>query len=276
MLRKKSKEAELRRLPEPELKRIRLDDLKVAAYQRETKPSKVRKIVKNFEPNIVGIALVSYRDGVYWCIDAQHRIDALKEMGYTEILCNVLTGLDYRTECKYFNMLNTGRTQLTANQVFHADVEGSEPYALELVAMFRRYRFDYNKNASSKDDNVIGAVSKFVSMRSDYGMGMVERVLRILRSAWLGTKGSLASPIITGLATFLNENPHVDEAVLIKVLERVVPDILIAEANAFVKLNMLRPNRADSACYHIAKRIEQLYEDEIGKKHRGRPRKAAV
>lgn len=260
-----SKKQEEKRLPEIELKRISIANLKFAPYQRELKMVKVRKIANNFIPDVVGIALVSFRDGDFWCLDAQHRIKAMEMLGYKEIWCQVLTGISYKEECERFNLLNTGRTQLTANQVFHCRVEGNDKDALELVEMFKKYRFEYNKNNGTKDDNLIGAVSKFVKMQKTFGIHRVEKVLRILRNAWYGDKNSLSSAIITGLSTFLEENTLCDELILTKALEKVMPNILIAQANNYVKCDMLRPGRADSACYHIAKEISYLYEEEENK-----------
>ena len=255
-------------LPDLELKRIPIKDIKFAAYQREIKPAKIKKIIKNFVPDVMGIALVSFRNGEFWCIDAQHRIEALKELGYTEMLCQVLTGLTYEEECYRFVLLNTGRTQLSANQVFHGRVEEKDSDAVELVNMFKKYRFDYNKNNGRKENNLIGAVSKFIKIQKTYGIDMVERVLNILRSAWYGDKSSLASAIITGLATYLSEKTDVNDSILIKALEKIMPDMLIIEANNLVKCNILRPGRADNACYHIAKTISYLYEDELNKSTR--------
>lgn len=261
------------RLPELELKKIPLDNIKFAEYQREVKPSKINKIVKNFVPDIMGVGLVSFRGGEFWGIDAQHRIEALKKLGYTEILCQVLTGLTYEQECYRFVLLNTGRTQLTANQVFHGRVEEKEKDAIALVEMFKKYRFEYNKNNGIKDDNLIGAVSKFVKIQKNFGLSRVEQILRILRNAWYGDKYSLSSAIISGLSTFLSENQNVDELILTKALEKILPNMLIAQANNYVKCDMLRPGRADSACYHVAKTISYLYEDEINKHARSKKSK---
>ena len=270
------KMAEPRRLPEPELKRIPIANLKFAPYQRELKPSKVRKIAENFIPDIVGIALVSFRNGEFWCLDAQHRIKAMEKVGYTEVWCQIITGLNYEQECRRFNILNTGRTQLTANQVFHCRVEERDPNAIALVEAFKKYRFDYNKNAGNKSDNLIGAVSKFVKIQKTYGNVMVDRVLRIIRNAWMGDKYSLSSAIITGLSTFLAETPDADEPILTKTLEKISPDALIASANAYVKVNVLRPGRADSTCYHIAKLINQCYEEELNSPRKGRFKKVTA
>lgn len=259
---------EEKRVPEPMIKRVAIDNLKFGAYQRELKQSKVNKIARNFMPDIVGIGLVSFRDGEFWCLDAQHRVEAMKKLGYKEMVCQVLTGLTYEDECLRFNILNTGRTQLTANQVFHCRVEGKEKEALELVDLFRKYRFGYNKNCSMKFDNVIGAVSRFVKIQKTQGNEMVERILKILRSAWYGDKNSLASAIISGLATFFSENSDIDDKVLIKALEKVMPTMLVASANNYVKCDLLRPGRSDSACYHIAKIISQYYDVERNKSKR--------
>lgn len=269
-----SKKQEEKILPEIVLKRIPIDNIRVDLYQRVKKSPKVRKMVNDFVPDVIGIALVSFRNGEFWCIDGQHRIAAMKALGYKEVWCQVLTGLSYEEECERFNLLNTGRTQLTANQVFHCRVEGKDKDAMELVSMFRKYRFDYNKNNGTKEDNLIGAVSKFVKMQKNFGMERVETVLRILRNAWYGDKNSLSSAIITGLSTFLEENPSADEMTLTKALEKVMPNILIAQANNYVKCDMLRPGRADSACYHIAKEISYLYEDELNRPARGRKARA--
>lgn len=265
-----------KRLPEPELRRIPIKDIKFAPYQRDVKPTKVRKITRNFVPDVIGVALVSYRNGDFWCIDAQHRIKALEELGYTDILCQVITGLTYEQECYRFILLNTGRTQLTANQVFHGRVEEKDREALMIVRLFNEYNFDYNKNNSVKDNNVIGAVSKFVKMQKSYGTPMVDRVLNVLRNAWFGDKASLSSVIISGLSTYFAQFPSTNISVLIKALEKIKPEMLIIEANAFVKCNMIRPERADSACYHIAKRIEQLYKDELNHPKRGKRKKVGV
>ena len=268
--------AEPKRLPEIELKRIPIANLKFAPYQRELKPSKVRKIAENFIPDIVGIALVSFRGGDFWCLDAQHRVKAMEKLGYTEVWCQIITGLNYEEECRRFNILNTGRTQLTANQVFHCRVEEKDPNAIALVEAFKRYRFDYNKNAGNKSDNLIGAVSKFVKIQKIHGNAMVDRVLRILRNAWMGDKYSLSSAIITGLSTFFAEKPDADDMTLTKALEKISPDALITSANAYVKVNVLRPGRADSTCYHIAKLIDQCYEEELSLPRRGRSKKVII
>ena len=271
----KGKDTETKVLPELTLKRIPIENIKYPPYQRELKMSKVRKIIEHFIPEIMGVALVSFRAGDFNCIDAQHRIEAIRRMGFKEIWAIVLTGLTYEQECRYFNILNTGRTQLNANQIFHCRVEEKEDIAITLVNLFKKYKYDYNKNGSTKDNNLIGAVSKFDKMCKKYGFSMVERVLKVLRGAWLGDKDSLTSSIITGMATFFNEHSDVDDNILIDTLGHISPNELLASASLFMKFGILRPGRADGACYHIAKQIYELYEDALNKPKKGRKAKVS-
>lgn len=268
LFKKEIKRPEPKNLPTPFLKLIPIKEIKFAPYQRELKAAKVNKIIDNFIPEIVGVALVSFRNGEYWCMDSQHRIKALEKMGYEDIWAMVVTDLTYEQECHRFNILNTGRTQLNSNQVFHCKVEEGDPIALSLVKLFAKYKYDYNKNGSIKDTNVIGSVSQFERIYKRYGVGTVERVLNVLRNAWCGEKESLASAIIAGIATFFNEQPDADDGIVINALGHIAPEELIASATAFMKFGILKPSRSDGACYHIAKQIKELYDSETRPRRR--------
>lgn len=268
-------------LPMPEIKVIPVEEIMIAPYQRKVEHSRVKRMTGNFLPKAVGVILVSYRDGKYWCVDGQHRLEAMKLKGYKEAYCTVLTDLDYLEECLYFTILNTGSSKLLYNQVFHGLIEGKNAEALALTEMFKKYRFDYNKNSANKFDNTIGCVKKFVDMKNEYGMYMVEKVLRILRNAWYGDKDSLAAAIVEGLKTFLNETTAVDEQILVKALEKHHPHTIKLEAERYLQGSFVNSIRhTDKHCYHVAKIIENLYQDEFYKVNnptkRGRPRKEAV
>lgn len=273
---KKEKFVESKVLPEPILKRIPIENIKFADYQRELKPSKVKQIVKNFIPDIMGEPLISFRRGEFWGIDGQHTIKACQEMGYKELVCRVLTGLTYEEECLRFVILNTGRTRLTANQIFHGRVEEKDPNAVALVELFKKYGFSYNKNCSTRGENLIGTVNSFVHMQKNYGMDMVERVLKIIRRAWFGEADSLLASIINGLKTYLNEYSDCDDDILIKALEKIAPCDLEHDAEDYKKGKRIRQARAGSTCYHVAKIITQLYDEEVNRPKKGRPRKVVA
>lgn len=60
-----------------------LDRLFLETYQRTLNPQKVKRIVREFDPSKLGVLMISERpDGRYAVIDGQHRMTALREMGY--------------------------------------------------------------------------------------------------------------------------------------------------------------------------------------------------
>lgn len=247
---------------EPDIKRIAIKDIKFAPYQRELSQSKVNKIVREFMPDIVDFPLISLRRGEFWCVDGQHIIKALETLGFDCVTCRVINGLTYEEECLRFVVLNTSRTRLTANQIFHGRVEEKDLQALELVKMFSKYGYSYNKNCSGRGENLIGTVSSFVYIQNNYGVNMVERVLNILRKSWFGEADSLLTSVVNGLKTFLNEYSDADDAVLIKALEKVSPKGLEETAKATRDGRKAYRVRAGSTCYHVAKIIAELYEEE--------------
>ena len=267
------KKENVKMLPEVTLKRIPIDNIRMAAYQRELKPAKVKQIIKTFLPDIADYPLISFRRGEFWCVDGQHILRALQGMGYKDVTCRLLSDLTYEEECLRFVILNTGRTRLNANQIFHGRVEEKDANAVVLVDMFKKYGYTYNKNGSGRNENCIGTVNSFVDIQEKYGIDMVERVLKILRKTWFGEKDSLLASIVNGLKTFLNEYSNCDDEVLIKALEKVSPSDIESDAVSYKKGNKIRPARAGSTCYHVAKIIAQQYEEEIA---RPRKRKARV
>ena len=198
--------------------------------------------------------------------------------GYTLLYSFILTDLDYLEECLYFTILNTGSSKLHYNQVFHGLIEGKNPEAIALANMFEKYHFTYNPNSANKFNNVIGCVKKFVDMKNEYGMYMVEKVLRVLRNSWMGEKESLSAAMVEGLKTFLNERMSVDESVLIKALEKRHPTAIKNESLRYIQGSFINKIRhGDKHCYHVAKVIELLYDEELYNiahpVKRGRPKK---
>lgn len=76
--------------------------------QRALMPSRLRKMIKTFDPAGVGELLVSQReDGSHFIIDGQHRKVVLEQVdGYSHASCEVLNGLSKRDEARLFLMRN--------------------------------------------------------------------------------------------------------------------------------------------------------------------------
>lgn len=92
---------------------VRVADIQVSSHaQRELRTHMAEKIAAEFDPDKMGVPVVNLRDGRYWVIDGQHRVEALKIIGYDDQLieCQVYDGLDERAEAEMFLGLNTKLT----------------------------------------------------------------------------------------------------------------------------------------------------------------------
>ena len=65
------------------LKWIPIADMRVSTHaQRDLNESRVNKIVATLDLEQIGTPTVNWRDGHWWLIDGQHRVEALRRFGF--------------------------------------------------------------------------------------------------------------------------------------------------------------------------------------------------
>ncbi len=79
--------------------------------QRELRQSRVDYLASEFDPEEFGYPVVNLRDGHYWIIDGQHRIEAAKRfLGDSwetqSVTCRMYSGLSEKEEADKFDQLN--------------------------------------------------------------------------------------------------------------------------------------------------------------------------
>lgn len=100
------------------IKDVPLPKMRVSTNaQRELRPARVAYLVSEFNPEDFGYPTVNSRDGSFYIIDGQHRIEAVKQwLGPAwekqNVTCRVYSGLSEKEEAEMFDRLNN---QLTPN-----------------------------------------------------------------------------------------------------------------------------------------------------------------
>jgi len=194
-----------------------LNEIEVAEYQRGVSLVKVRNIVSHFNPNAVGLLLLSYRDDRYWIVDGQHRLMALLKLGATKWKCEVFVDLNYQQEARMFRDRNTSKKPTPANR-FVADLEANDPRAIAIKNIVESE--GYNISFNQKNGNyAIAAISSLEQIHENYGGQMLRRVLKVIKKTWNGEKDSLREFFILGFAEFFKRYTNeFDEDALIKKL----------------------------------------------------------
>ena len=195
------------------LRWIRIGDLKPHPQaQRKFRAQRAEELAATFNIESMGFVVVSKHDSQMFVIDGQHRVAALRLIGFAEddvIQCELYEGLTFDEDAELF---------LTRNHVL--SVKAMDRYKVGLVAG--------RKNESAIDqcvrsqglkvgDNGIQAVSALMDAYRRTGDEGLAKVLRIIRDAY-GETG-FESMIIQGTALAIQRfNGKIDEDQMVQAL----------------------------------------------------------
>lgn len=166
--------------------------------QRQMNEARVDRLVADFDLEQLGTPTVSERDGHFYVIDGQHRIEALKrwigEGWETQtVQCWTYVGLTEEEEADKFDRLNDVlavhafdkfRVRVTAQREIESDID----------------RIARAQGLVVSRDNVPGSISAVGTLRRVYTRSdgpTLARALRIIRDAY-GDPG-LEAPVIDGI-----------------------------------------------------------------------------
>lgn len=179
-----------------EIQFVRLGSMAIPPHaQREFKPHKVDQILAEFDLDVFGLPVVSERRGLYYVLDGQHRIAAIKAWlgdGWEDqrIECRVYRGLTEAEEADKFDRLNDAMP-VTVFDKFRIRVNAGREIETKIKKLVEREGLRISKDA------VPGAIGAVGTLRKVYvraGEKALSKSLRIIRDAF-GDAGFEASVI---------------------------------------------------------------------------------
>jgi hypothetical protein len=195
------------------LRWIPLDKIKVnPAAQRELKQARVDRLVAHLDLDQIGNPVVNERQGSFYCIDGQHRIEALRQFGFTDetIQCWTHVGLSEAEEAERFLQINDTLV-VEAHAKYRAAVNAGRHDECEIERVIR-----LNGCVITKD-GLPGGIAAVGTVRRVYdrsGSTVLGRTVRIALRAY-GDSG-LSAQVIDGLGLLCqryNGDVNDDEAV---------------------------------------------------------------
>lgn len=162
--------------------------------QREYRPAKAERMAAAFDLEAIGYPVVSVRDGHFYIVDGQHRIGALKLIGYGDqnVECEVYAGLDEAGEARLFRRRND-RTAIRPFDLFKVRITGQDPAACAIDKIVRKEGL---RVGQSQEDGTIAAVTALEKVY-DKGPDVLCRSLRIIRDSFGGR--ALKGEVIEGV-----------------------------------------------------------------------------
>lgn len=178
------------------LKWIAVAEMRVSPLaQRELNQARVDRLVANFDPEALGMPTVNYRDGHWYLIDGQHRIEAMKAVGWADqqIQCRCYDGLTEEQEAHKFLELND-YLAVTAFHRFKVGVTAGREDTCEIN------RVVLTNGLVVTQDEIPGAIRAVGTLERVYRRSdskTLGRTLRIIRDAY-GDPG-LEAAVIDGI-----------------------------------------------------------------------------
>lgn len=237
--------------------------LTVDAYQRPL-TSFVDKIVKNFNPALVGCLCVSKRSNTKFAvIDGQTRAKGMERLGMKEAPCVVFTGLSREQEAALFALFQTERRGMTSAARFNAEVIAKVPTALAINEVVEGIGFRIDHADGPNTIKAVAAVEYVYhgakgGKKSQGDPELLAKTLEIIKAAWPKLPDTAVSAtMIRGLGYFLakKENQNVDLDKLALRLGKVSPSELAKRAE---QLREGRGMSGNSPIY-LAEAIEAQY-----------------
>lgn len=186
--------------------------------QRDIQQARVDYLVAHFDLEQIGTPTVSRRDGALYIIDGQHRVEALREIGWgdQQIQCWVYEDLTEQDEAEKFLQLNNTLT-VNAFSKFRVSVRAGRPDECAIDGVVQK------TGLCISQDKVPGAIAAVGTLRNLYvrsDAATLGRTLGLIRDAF-GDSG-LQSAVIDGIGLLCQRyNGELDVPVAVERLSKV-------------------------------------------------------
>lgn len=159
-------------------------------------------LAANLDLNSLGLPVINHRDGIFWVLDGQHRIYALRANGFESdpLECEVYENLTDQ-EMAHIFLGRDRRRAINPLAKFHVSVTAEDPRS---SAILRAVETQGLKVSRSEEENCIGAVGALGKVYDRCGETVLGQVLRTIKQAYAGDSGAFDQSVIVGTGLVFN------------------------------------------------------------------------
>lgn len=159
-------------------------------------------LAQNMDLNKLGFPIINHRNGVFWVLDGQHRIDALKQCGFKDDVldCEVYEDLSDEEMADIF-LGRDERRAINAFDKFHVACTANHRRECDIR---RAVESQGAKISRRREENCISAVSALGHVYDRTSETVVGQVVRTIKNAYAGDPASFDSALIEGLGFVFN------------------------------------------------------------------------
>ena len=200
------------------IRNIPLGEMQVApAAQRKFFPKHAQDMADNFDLEGMGYPVLNYRDGVWWIVDGQHRVAALRLLGFADedvIECECFLNLSEQEEADLF-LRRAKNKPIHTGDKFRIGVNAGR----EDEVAINKIANDLKLKVGIGSGNNIQATGALTKVYREGGGTVLGRTLVIILEAY-GDRAFTAT-LIGGIGTLLRRyGTNVDSGRLITALKK--------------------------------------------------------
>lgn len=200
-------------------------------YQRKLDWKHVDELKEHWSTEKCGTLIVSYRDGLFYIVDGQHRYFAAVESGVVYLHCQVLTGRTYREEAGVFLRQDVLKRRVTGSAKLDAgEAEGKDPVYGQITALCRNRGVNYRATSSTVPGSLHSVDTAIKIVRSG-SIQMLANVFDIIGAAGWNLYPKAYHQCI--LNSVFNIVSHHDMEI---VADKVIPMLSEFTPNEFLKM----------------------------------------
>jgi len=177
-------------------------------------------IAANMDLDALGYPIVNWRDGVYWLLDGQHRIYALRQCGFEHdvVDCEVYENLSDAKMAAIF-LGRDRRRAISPYDKFHIACTAGFTREVEIR---RSVTAQGVKISRAKQDNCVSAVGALIRVYDLAGTHVLEQTTRAIRDGFAGDSNAFDGDVIKGVGMWFHRyNGQTNEKMLATKLDAV-------------------------------------------------------
>lgn len=213
------------------LTELRLDE----AYQR-TRQGTLKNLSKEWDIDKCEIIQVSYRDGVFYITDGQHRYLAAIENGETHLVAEIRTGLTQIDEARLFVEQNKNVKPLTPYDTFNGNILTGDPIDTAINEICKKYNVVVSGIRGAKPPATLGSLSQARIIIKSTGTKAFDWILSVIKSANWTEEGKAYSRIVVRAlhSLYVNNKEESDRVkpIVVDIFSKTTPDKFSARATA--------------------------------------------
>ena len=175
--------------------------------------------------NVVNLNSMTADPHPYAVIDGQHRMVALRRLGFKFARCNVVHGLSVQDEAYNFAHQRDNTKNLTARDRFKSSVIAGEEVSTKINYILTKN--GYSTEAGGQGAR-IEAVAALAKVSQFYSYEVLDQVLSFTNATWPGDRKAVQREILVALAEFISRF-HLSNTEMQARLGEQSPDSLIRQ-----------------------------------------------